>query len=280
MTRSGRPTIAVAGGKGGCGKTTTTLALARTLPEPTLAVDGDWDLPNLHALAGLPRDPDSSEGGSGPGPGTGPGPESEPGTRRSRMQDANRGVEGATDGSGARVVPAPAAPGIVDPRRWFTRLSERTAATTLIDCPAGAGPDAAAPLAVADRTLLVSTLSPPALRDTMKTAAMARRLGAPPIGVVVTRTRDVPEGAAELFDAPVLGAVPAVPPPVVSDPRVLEAYGSVALALGDAPRRASSTGAAGADSDGSPTDDASADDGERTHGGRTPRTGRVSPISN
>ena len=46
--------IAVTGGKGGSGKTTTTVGLARALARrgaSVVAADADWDLPNLTAVA-------------------------------------------------------------------------------------------------------------------------------------------------------------------------------------------------------------------------------------
>lgn len=47
--------LAIAGGKGGSGKTTTTACLARGLAgegPPPIAVDGDCDMPDLHLVAG------------------------------------------------------------------------------------------------------------------------------------------------------------------------------------------------------------------------------------
>ncbi|MUV61849.1 AAA family ATPase, partial [Halobacterium sp. CBA1126] len=52
--------LAVAGGKGGSGKTTTALGLAGALVERRrrpLVVECDLDAPNLHLRAGVPRDP-------------------------------------------------------------------------------------------------------------------------------------------------------------------------------------------------------------------------------
>lgn len=52
--------LAVAGGKGGSGKTTTALGLAGALVERRrrpLVVDCDLDAPNLHLRAGVSRDP-------------------------------------------------------------------------------------------------------------------------------------------------------------------------------------------------------------------------------
>lgn len=63
VPRDGRPldpVIAVAGGKGGCGKTTAVLGLATALValgHRPIAVDADVDLPDLHIRAGVDREP-------------------------------------------------------------------------------------------------------------------------------------------------------------------------------------------------------------------------------
>ncbi|MCO8268775.1 CDP-4-keto-6-deoxy-D-glucose-3-dehydrase, partial [Haloferax sp. AB510] len=56
--------LAIAGGKGGSGKTTTTLGLASALDGPVLAVDADRDMPNLHAMAGVKRSADAVSDGT------------------------------------------------------------------------------------------------------------------------------------------------------------------------------------------------------------------------
>ncbi len=224
--------IAVAGGKGGSGKTTTTLGVARGLASRdatgrpagrdagrVVAVDADWDLPNLAALA------ESTEGIRS--------------ADRSATSVASSGLDPHGGADGSRVLPdpvvlsAPADPGAHDPVAVLSKL-ERTLgdATMLIDCPAGAAPDAAAPLRVADGCVLVTPLRTPALRDTTKTAALARALDCPVHGVVVTRATSAPDGVADLLDCPVLGTVPAAPPTPLADAAVRSAYDRVVHRLG------------------------------------------------
>jgi septum site-determining protein MinD len=198
----------VAGGKGGCGKTTTTLGLARAAagrhtatpppdrPFDALAVDADVDMPNLHRLAGVEREP-----GLAAGP---------PAAVARQVADERRvGVIAApTDGA----VPPPA-----------LARCRTAAALSFVDCPAGAGRDAAVPLRVADAAVLVTTLSPACLRDTVRTAAMARAVGTPVAGIVVSRADRPPDDLPALFDAPTLAALPAVSAPLTA-PAARSAY--------------------------------------------------------
>jgi len=213
--------IAVAGGKGGSGKTTSTLGLARALSRrgaPAVAADADWDLPNLARLASA-TDGDRERAADAP-----------------TVIDAAR-ADGAIrpDRRAPTVLAAPDDPRAVDAARVLGAVAESVPddAPTLLDCPAGASPDAAAPLRVADRCLLATPLRRAALRDAAKTAALARRLDCPPVGVVAVRAESVPAGVSDLLGCPVFGRIPPADPEPLSDPSVRAGYDDVARRLVD-----------------------------------------------
>ncbi len=192
--------LAIAGGKGGCGKTTTTLGLAGALPHSTIAVDLDSGMPDLHSLAEVDREPTVTD---------------------ANPRSAGQRVPGDRD---VTVLPAPHTD--ADRRSIEAALSRLETADEqiLLDSPAGATESASISLRAADRTLLVSTLCAPALRDTAKTAAMARALDAPPVGAVLTRTRLEPDSIEDLLGCPVVASIPAVEPPVLDSRVVQTAY--------------------------------------------------------
>lgn len=203
--------LAIAGGKGGSGKTTTTLGLARALDGPALAVDADCGMPNLHALAEVPGEPTIADADL-----------SAAGIPTAAHEDSRA--------PGASVLPAPRDGTTLE--RNLTRLAESDGdVRQLVDCPAGAGPDAAIPLRVATGALLVSPLCAAALRDAAKTASMARTLGTPVVGAVLTRTRLAPDRVEQLLGCPVLAAVPEVDPPALGTDVVRAAYGQLASTL-------------------------------------------------
>lgn len=225
--------LAVAGGKGGTGKTTTTLGLARALEDPVLAVDADWDLPDLHNLAGVERSWDTS----------GEQPEHH-GARAAPDPTASResGHGGYPDGASVtsrvvagtepsvRVLPAPTDPSAHDRRAVLERC--RTAdAPVLVDCPAGAGPAAVGPLRVADGVLLVATPCAPAIRDAAKTAAMADAVGTPVAGAVICHTSAVPPDLSSVLDTSEVVGVPSVESPILDDDRVRSAYDTLGETL-------------------------------------------------
>jgi len=203
--------LAIAGGKGGVGKTTTALGLSTALDTPVVAADADPDMPDLHALAGVDREPTlASLDDRDPATVAQPHPEE----------------------SGVTVLPAPRIHDADGLGRSLDRLA-RSGRRTVVDCPAGAGPDAAAPLRAADATLLVTTLCAPALRDAAKTAAMARTLDAAPCGVVLTRTRSAPDAVVDLLGCPVIASIPPADAPILADEAVSAAYCRLAARLGE-----------------------------------------------
>ncbi|WP_134669981.1 MinD/ParA family ATP-binding protein [Halorussus marinus] len=199
--------LAVAGGKGGCGKTTTTLGLAGALARqraPVLAVDADREMPDLHAMAEVARRPCLDAVAAGWPAGLVAGAASAPGVPAgvSVLPAAETGIE-------TRPADAPGA-------TELARLRGESS-TVLVDSPAGAGPDAVAPLRVVDAALVVTTPEPACLRDAAKTAAMARELDTPIAGAVVSRAGEsgsdavdprAPPGVEDLLDCEVLGVVP------------------------------------------------------------------------
>jgi len=203
--------LAIAGGKGGVGKTTTVLGLSTALDAPVVAADADPDMPDLHALAGVDRTPTLAA---------------------VREHDVPTVAQPHPDDSAVTLLPAPRLGDADAVDQSLDRLA-RSDRRTIVDCPAGAGPDAAAPLRRADATLLVSTLCAPALRDAAKTAAMARTLDAPPVGVVLTRTRAAPEAVTDLLGCPVVASVPSAEPPILDDEAARAAYRQLATSFGE-----------------------------------------------
>lgn len=225
MDRSGLPpgwTLAVAGGKGGCGKTTTTLGLAQVLASRTrrpIGVDGDVDLPNLHVMAGVDREPGLPAIADGRSP--------------ARVCRSSRRL------SGVDVIPAGTGRPLLDQALAPVANLDRP---TLVDTPAGAGSAVAAALRVADGTVLVATDAAESLEDAEKTAEMARALDAPPV-VAVLRSPADPRPDRRVAGTPterrVAGApvevVPDVSGPPLRNGRVCAAHDRVAALLGAVP---------------------------------------------
>ena len=201
--------LAVVGGKGGCGKTTTALGLARALArfgERPVVVDADCDMPNLHTMARTDRRPGLDAVTEG--------------APVERALHSSRAVPGVD------VLPAGTATGPMSPRtvRQLASVDGRV----LLDCPAGASRAVATPLRGVDSAIVVSTPDRPSMDDAAKTVRMARALDVPVRGAVVTRAGDSPEPVTDQLGSTcaVLATVPEIETgrPVLDQPAARAAH--------------------------------------------------------
>jgi septum site-determining protein MinD len=190
---------AVASGKGGVGKTTTTVNLGASLAEAgynVAIVDTDLGMANLGGFIGV-----------------------EPEETLHEVLAGEASLESATYGAlnGLAVVPS----GIslngfanVD----TTALADAVEALrdafdyVLLDLGAGLSHDTVLPLALADAVILVSTPQPLSVQDTAKTREITERLGGRVAGVVLTRAGDPADleldDVRDRLDLPVLAVIP------------------------------------------------------------------------
>jgi septum site-determining protein MinD len=202
--------LAIAGGKGGCGKTTTTLGVARALARnghDPLVIDADSDMPDVHHVAGVPRDPCLDELAEGASL-----------ESLARTTETFPGVGLLTAGRRERLDGA-----LSRAQSWRGPV--------LVDCPPGSGPDAVRPLRYADAALVVTTDEPAPLDDAARTVRAVRQLDTRPAGVVTVRRtrRGAPSAVA---GCPVLASPPFATEPF-DDQRVGAAWRQVAAHVTD-----------------------------------------------
>lgn len=194
--------FAVASGKGGTGKTTSTLALGMALAEDhdVTVVDADTGMANLLFHAGL-DDVDVT-------------------LHDLLVEETGTTVEEATyDRFGLSVVPCGtslAAFSEADPARLRDVVADLAADTDviLLDSPAALGSKSAVlPIVLADRVVVVVQPTIPALSDGLKVQEYARSYGTDVAGVLFNKVREradrVAEQAERRFGGRTLAQVPA-----------------------------------------------------------------------
>jgi septum site-determining protein MinD len=195
--------LAVASGKGGVGKTTSTLALGMALADDhdVTVVDADTGMANLCFHTGL-ADADTT-------------------LQDLLLDDADAAVEDAVyERFGLSLVPCGTSLADfrdADPTRLREVVAELAADTDvlLLDSAAALGSQSAIlPLVLADRTVVVLQPTIPSLSDGLKVQEYARSYGTETAGVLFNRVQDdeaigrVAEQAEQYFGGPTLATIP------------------------------------------------------------------------
>lgn len=172
--------LAIAGGKGGCGKTTTAVGLALALArrgQAPLLVDADCDMPDVHHVVGIEHVAECPE---------------------TSVRETT-GVDALANGATLRaaVTTVETAGGVAvltgghrENLNGALQRARQWAGPVFVDCPAGVTPVATRPLRHADHTLLVTTDRPECVEDGRATLVTARELHAQPVGTIVRETDD------------------------------------------------------------------------------------------
>jgi septum site-determining protein MinD len=195
--------FAVASGKGGTGKTTSTLALGMALADEhdVTVVDADTGMANLLFHAGLS--------------------EADVTLHDLLVEGVDAALsEAVYERFGMRVVPCGTsldAFRAADPGRLRDVVADLAAETDvlLLDSPAALGSKSAVlPVVLADRTVVVLQPTVPSLSDALKVQEYARSYGTETAGVLFNRVRDedgvdrVADRAERYFGGATLGVVP------------------------------------------------------------------------
>lgn len=193
--------IAIVAGKGGVGKTTTTLNLGTALAnfgKDVIIVDANLSNPNLSIHLGSPKLP-------------------------ATLHDSLRGKMSIRDAAylhpcGVRIIPSSIAfenTRNADYSNMHNVLLDLVGTTdiVLMDTPPGIGKDVEAVMRSADELIVVTTPEEPAVADAIKTIRLAEEVGTKVIGFISNRSSndnfEVSVANMEaLLDRPIIGVVP------------------------------------------------------------------------
>jgi len=168
---------AVISGKGGVGKTTTTINLGtslRKLGEDVTIIDGNITTPNIGIHLGAPIVPTSLNHVL---------------NNQAKLEDAIYEHE-----SGTKIIPASLSLKETEKINYkrFPEIAKRLKKLTnhiLIDCAAGLGEEARAGILSADEIIIVTNPEMSAVTDALKTIKLAEEMSKPIRGIIITRFR-------------------------------------------------------------------------------------------
>lgn len=204
--------IAIAGAKGGCGKTVVTAGLTEAIARrerSALAVDADRQLPTLHLVGDVDREPTLAA--------------------FEQSEDVVEVAHQSPREDHAGYITAPATAEQLDIEATLGRIDTQPV-ELFVDSPSGAGPDVVEPLAAADRVVIVTTGSSRSIEGAKTTIDLADRLHVSVAGILVNKAESVPDEVYDQLNVPVLGTVPEVEDPL-TDERARAAFDDIAAEL-------------------------------------------------
>jgi len=192
---------AILSGKGGVGKTTTTINLGTSLNKlghDVIIVDGNLTTPNIGIHLGAPIVP----------------------TTLNHVLNGQAKVEDAIyeHESGTKIIPASLSlkeSEKVDYRKLidFARKLKKISNNILIDSAAGLGEEAKSSMLASDEIIIVTNPEMSAVTDALKAIKLAEELGKPVTGVIITRFQGKPvemsiSNIKDMLEVPILGIIP------------------------------------------------------------------------
>lgn len=192
---------AILSGKGGVGKTTTTINLGTSLNnlgEDVIIVDGNLTTPNIGIHLGAPIVP----------------------TTLNHVLNGEAKLEDSIyeHESGTKIIPASLS--LKESERInYKRMAEvakklkKLSNHILIDSAAGLGEEAKSAMYAADEIIIVTNPEMPAVTDALKAIKLAEELGKPVIGVIITRYQGKNiemsiSNIKDMLEVPILGIIP------------------------------------------------------------------------
>jgi len=193
--------ITIASGKGGVGKTTTSINLGAAINsfgKEVIVVDANLTTPNIGLHLGAPIVPISLNHVL---------------NGKAKISDAIYEHE-----SGTKIIPSSLS--INDMKNLNSkklkevgRKLRKMADIVIYDCAAGLGEEAIAAMESSDELILVTNPEIPAVTDALKTSKMAEQMGKTVKGVIVTRSKKIKSempisNIQEMLELPILGVIP------------------------------------------------------------------------